>query len=85
MIIRSKAPLRLGLAGGGTDVNPYSNMYGGNVLNATINMYAHSAIEEMNNEKIEFEAVDLILRFNSKVNFSIEVRWKFGSSQRCLQ
>ena len=73
MIIRSKAPLRLGLAGGGTDVNPYSNMYGGNVLNATINMYAHCTIEEMNNEKIEFEAVDLNLRFNSKVTSQLKL------------
>lgn len=59
MIIRSKAPLRLGLAGGGTDVSPYSDIYGGSILNATINMYAHTTIFPRDNGKIHLESCDL--------------------------
>ncbi len=58
MIVRSKAPLRLGLAGGGTDVSPYSDMYGGLVLNATINLYAYCTIEELEEEIIEINSFD---------------------------
>ena len=52
MIYRSKAPLRIGLAGGGTDVSPYADMYGGAILNATISLFAHASIELLNEENI---------------------------------
>jgi len=58
MLIRSVAPLRLGLAGGGTDVSPYSDIYGGAILNATISMYAYATIEPRDDEKIEIISVD---------------------------
>jgi D-glycero-alpha-D-manno-heptose-7-phosphate kinase len=57
-IIRSKAPLRLGLSGGGTDVEPYCSIYGGYVLNGTIDLYAYCTIEEIPDEKIIFVAAD---------------------------
>ena len=58
MIIRSKAPLRLGLAGGGSDVSPYSDMFGGLILNATINLYAYTTIEETDDGKITIQSYD---------------------------
>lgn len=58
MIYRSKAPLRIGLAGGGTDVSPYSDLYGGAILNATVSLYAHASIEPLDNNQIILTAVD---------------------------
>ena len=54
MVIRSKAPFRLGLAGGGTDVSPYSDLYGGCILNATVSLYAYANIEPRDDNKIVF-------------------------------
>ena len=58
MIIRSKAPLRIGLAGGGTDVSPYSDIYGGAILNASISLFASATIEPTDDGKIVFRAMD---------------------------
>ena len=58
MIFRSKAPLRIGLAGGGTDVSPYSDTYGGAILNATISLYARAHIEGIPEKKIILESKD---------------------------
>jgi D-glycero-alpha-D-manno-heptose-7-phosphate kinase len=58
MIYRSKAPLRLGLAGGGTDVSPYSEQFGGAILNATISLYAYANIEPLPEKKIILHAMD---------------------------
>lgn len=58
MIYRSKAPLRIGLAGGGTDVSPYSDIYGGAILNATLSLYANATIEPIAENKIILEAID---------------------------
>ena len=52
MIYRSKAPLRIGLAGGGTDVSPYSDQFGGAILNATVSLFAYANIEPLNENKI---------------------------------
>ena len=58
MKIRSRAPLRIGLAGGGTDLLSYSNLYGGAVFNVTIGMYAYCSIIPTNNNRIKITAYD---------------------------
>jgi D-glycero-alpha-D-manno-heptose-7-phosphate kinase len=73
MIIRSKAPLRLGLAGGGSDVSPYSDMYGGLILNATINLFAYCTIKECDNGEIRINAPDI----NTSVNYKTALELPF--------
>ena len=67
MIYRSKAPLRIGFAGGGTDVSPYSDEFGGAILNATINLYAYASIEPTDDGRITIHAADkdVTLSFDS--------------------
>jgi len=45
VILRSKAPLRISFAGGGTDVSPYPEEKGGAVLNCSIDKFAYATLE----------------------------------------
>jgi len=58
MIMRSRAPLRISFAGGGTDVPPFPELEGGCVLSATINKYAFGTLRPNGSAKINIRSLD---------------------------
>ncbi len=58
MIARGRAPLRLSFAGGGTDVSPYPERFGGAVLSATIDKYAYASVRKRRDARVVITSLD---------------------------
>ena len=71
--IRSKAPLRISFAGGGTDVPPYPEREGGCVLNATIDSFAWGSLRVRQDKKIKLESADLGICLDYSVDSEMEL------------
>jgi D-glycero-alpha-D-manno-heptose-7-phosphate kinase len=76
--VRSRAPLRLGLAGGGTDVAPYCDRFGGMVLNATISLYARCSAELRDDGRVVMEAPDLGVGWEGEAATALPVDHPLG-------
>jgi|ERR1700722_4326092 len=57
--VRARAPLRVSLAGGGTDLAAYYEVYGGAVLNTTVDLYAFAHLSPRDDGLIIFHAPDI--------------------------
>ncbi len=57
-MVRCKAPLRIGLAGGGTDVSPYTDQFGGAILNATVSLFAYAFLKVRTDQNVILKAMD---------------------------
>ncbi len=51
-MIRGKSPLRISLAGGGTDLNHIFEKYGGAIVSTTIDKFCHMTLEKRNDGDI---------------------------------
>lgn len=58
-VVRCQAPLRISFCGGGTDVPPYPDLYGGCVLSCTIDKYAYVSVRTHSSNIVRVESRDL--------------------------
>lgn len=58
-VVRCQAPLRISFCGGGTDVPPYPELYGGCVLSCTIDKYAYVSVRSHSSQSVRVESRDL--------------------------
>jgi D-glycero-alpha-D-manno-heptose-7-phosphate kinase len=67
MIIRSKTPLRISFAGGGTEVEPYLSERGGVVLSSTIDKYAYSSLYFKEDPGVHVASLDydIVAKYNA--------------------
>jgi D-glycero-alpha-D-manno-heptose-7-phosphate kinase len=56
---KAKAPMRIGFFGGGTDVSPYPERYGGKVLNCTIDKYVRCMLRPTAQPGVTIRSLDL--------------------------
>jgi D-glycero-alpha-D-manno-heptose-7-phosphate kinase len=70
--VRSKAPLRISFAGGGTDVPPYPQERGGAVLSITINKYAYASLVPTDDDVITVHSLDydVVAKYHSAADLS---------------
>ena len=78
MIIHSRAPLRLGLAGGGTDISPYCDTFGGFVISGAINRYAYTTLRLLEEPEIRFVATDKQEQFISNLECALPLDGKLN-------
>jgi len=64
----ARSPLRLGFAGGGTDVSPYADLFGGCVVNATIDKYSYARIKQVDKNTINYFSIDQNVKLSIPYN-----------------
>jgi D-glycero-alpha-D-manno-heptose-7-phosphate kinase len=71
--VRSRAPLRIGFSGGGTDLSPFCDLHGGQVLNVTISLYAYTTLSLRDDDQVCFVATDRKQSYTAKAAVDVAV------------
>lgn len=73
-VVRSQAPLRISFCGGGTDVPPYPERFGGCVLSCTIDKYAYVSLRTIDDPIVRVHSRDLnrVLEFSHETSPAAE-------------
>jgi len=58
LIIRSRAPVRIAFGGGGTDLAPFCNDFGGCIISSTINKYIYVTLVPRDDNNVNIISVD---------------------------
>ena len=85
MIVRSKAPLRLSFAGGGTDVSPFKDREGGCVLSTTISKYAFGTLHTNNRKQIIIHSLDYDMTTRYSVRSKVNPNSKLSLVKAAIQ
>jgi D-glycero-alpha-D-manno-heptose-7-phosphate kinase len=70
--VRARAPLRLGFSGGGTDLSPFCDLHGGQVLNVAISLYAHTTISFRDDNLVRFVSADRRQSYEAEANGKVD-------------
>lgn len=76
MKIKSFAPTRIGLLGGGTDVEPFASKYGGKVLSFAINLRHKATLAPRKDNHVFLHAM------NDKRSFSLSKKLVYGKDSK---
>ena len=74
--IRSRAPLRISLSGGGTDIEDYFNVFGGSAVNIALKKFAFT---EISLKSFDFTAIatDINQKVSIELNKDNFINWNF--------
>lgn len=66
-IYYSRAPLRIGISGGGSDFKEFIKYHNSHIINGTINLFNTSSVKILNNQYVIFNSIDLNIKEKHKI------------------